>query len=63
MEENEATGLNVSMREGREAYKVMIGILEWEIPLKRPRHRWEDIIKVEPYQVLWFEDVSWIEVQ
>jgi hypothetical protein len=51
------------MREGRDACKVMIGKLEWKIPLKRPRDRWEDNIKVERYQVLWFEDVSWIEVQ
>lgn len=63
MEEDEVSGLNVSMSEGEEAYKVMIGTLEWKIPLKRPRHRWEDIIKVERYQVLWFEDVSRIEVQ
>jgi hypothetical protein len=35
------------MREGRDAYRVLVGKLEGRRPLGRPRHRWEDNIKMD----------------
>jgi hypothetical protein len=34
------------MREIRNAYKILIRKYEGKRPLGRPRHRWEDIIKL-----------------
>jgi hypothetical protein len=33
--------------EGRGVYRVLIGRLEGKRPLGRPRHRWEDNIKMD----------------
>jgi hypothetical protein len=41
------------MGERRIAYRVLVGISEEKSPLGRPRHRWEDNIKVDLYQVGW----------
>jgi hypothetical protein len=30
---------------GKNAYWILVGKPEWERPLGRPRHRWEDNIK------------------
>jgi hypothetical protein len=35
------------MGEGRGAYRVLVGRPEGKRPLGRPRHRWEDIIKMD----------------
>jgi hypothetical protein len=35
------------MGEGRGAYRVLIGRPEGKRPLKRPRRRWEDNIKMD----------------
>jgi hypothetical protein len=35
------------MRERRGVYRVLVGKLEGKGPLGRPRHRWEDNIKVD----------------
>jgi hypothetical protein len=34
------------MGEGRHLYRVLVGKVEGKRPLGRPRHRWEDGIKV-----------------
>jgi hypothetical protein len=34
------------MREGRGVYRVLVGSLKRKRPLGRPKHRWEDDIKV-----------------
>jgi hypothetical protein len=41
------------MGERRSAYKVLMGIPEGKSPLGRPRHRWEDNIKVDHQEVGW----------
>jgi hypothetical protein len=33
--------------EGRGVYRVLVGRLEGKRPLERPRHRWEDNIKLD----------------
>jgi hypothetical protein len=35
------------MREGRGVYRVLIGMPKSKRPLGRPRHRWEDNIKMD----------------
>jgi hypothetical protein len=32
---------------GRSVYKVLVGRPDWKRPLGRPRHRWEDNIKMD----------------
>jgi hypothetical protein len=34
------------MGDTRGAYKVLVGIREGKRPLRRPRHRWEDAVKM-----------------
>jgi hypothetical protein len=45
----------------RVVYKSLVGKLEGKGPLGRPRHRWEDKIKLGP-QELGLGGVDWIEV-
>jgi hypothetical protein len=35
------------MGEMRNAYNILVGIFEGKRPLGRPRHRWEDNIRME----------------
>jgi hypothetical protein len=35
------------MGEGRGMYRVLVGKPEGKRPLRRPGHRWEDIIKMD----------------
>jgi hypothetical protein len=35
------------MGEGRDVYRVLVGRPEGKRPLGRPRHRWEDNIKMD----------------
>jgi hypothetical protein len=35
-----------SMQEKRNAYTILVGKLEGKSPLGRPRHKWEDNIKI-----------------
>jgi hypothetical protein len=35
------------MREGRNLYRVSVGKTEGRRPLERPRHRWDDGIKMD----------------
>ena len=47
------------MGEGRGVYRVLVGKPEWKRPLGRPRHRWEDNIRMDLQEVgLGYED--WI---
>ena len=39
------------MGEGRGVHRVLVGILEGKRPLGRPRHRWEDNIKMDLQEV------------
>jgi hypothetical protein len=40
------------MGESRGAYSVLVGKSEGKIPLGRPRHRWEDNIKIYVQEVV-----------
>jgi hypothetical protein len=35
------------MGEGRGVYRVLVGRPEGKRPLRRPRHRWEDYMKID----------------
>jgi hypothetical protein len=43
------------------AYKILVEKPEWKRPLGRPRHRWEDNIKMV-FREIWYEDVDWIHL-
>jgi hypothetical protein len=47
------------MRQIRNAYKILAGKPERKKSLMRPRHRWEDNIKIYLRETLW-EGVDWI---
>ena len=49
------------MGEGRGLYRVLVGKPEVERPLGRPRHRWEDNIKVD-LQEVGGGSMDWIEL-
>jgi hypothetical protein len=41
------------MGEERKVYKVLVGKLEGKRPLERPRHRWEDGIRMNLKETGW----------
>jgi hypothetical protein len=45
----------------RDVYRVFVGKPEGKRPLGRPRHRWEDNIKLD-LKELECEDMDWIEL-
>jgi hypothetical protein len=47
------------MREERKVYKVLVGKSEGKRPLGRPRHRWEDGIKMDRREI-GLGGVDWI---
>jgi len=47
------------MEDRRGAYRVLVGRLEGRKPLGRPRHRWEDNIKMD-IQDMGCQNVDWI---
>jgi hypothetical protein len=47
------------MGEVRGAYNISVGRPEGRRPLGRPRHRWEDNIKMDLWEI-GFGDVDWI---
>jgi hypothetical protein len=49
------------MGEGRGAYRVLVGRPEGRRPLGRPRHRWEDNIKMDLQEVGW-RGMDWINM-
>jgi hypothetical protein len=49
------------MGEGRSVYKVLVGRPEGERPLGRPRHRWEDNIKMDIREIV-IDGANWIRL-
>jgi hypothetical protein len=47
------------MEEVRNAYNILVGKPEGRRPLERPRHRWEDNIRMDLGEME-FGDVDWI---
>jgi hypothetical protein len=47
--------------ERRGAYRALVGKPEGRRPLERPRHRWEDNIKMDLLEVGW-EGADWIDL-
>jgi hypothetical protein len=47
--------------EVRGAYNIFVGRPEGRRPLGRPRRRWEDNIKMDPWEI-GFGDVDWINL-
>jgi hypothetical protein len=45
----------------RDAYNILVGKPDGRRPLGRPRHRWEDNIKMELREI-GFGDVDWIHL-
>jgi hypothetical protein len=41
------------MGEVRKVYRVLVGMPEGKIPLGRPRHRWEDGIRIDLREISW----------
>jgi hypothetical protein len=49
------------MGEMRNVYKILVGRTEGKRSLGRPRHRWEDNIKMDLTEI-GFEGVEWIHL-
>jgi hypothetical protein len=49
------------MREGRDAYRILVGRTEGRRPLGRPRRRWQDNIKTD-LQDVGCGGMDWIEL-
>ena len=45
------TGLVVRMEKGRSAFKILTGTPAGKRPLGRPRHRWEDNIRIDHKEI------------
>jgi hypothetical protein len=41
------------MSDRRDVYKVLVGKPEGRRPLEKPRHRWEDTIKMDFLKIIW----------
>jgi hypothetical protein len=52
------------MREGRNAYRVFVGKPEGKRPLERPRHRWDNGIKMDLGEVGWgvWSGFTWLRI-
>ena len=48
------------MGERRCVYRVLVGKAEGKTPVERPRHRWEDNIKMDLHEMGW-EGRDWID--
>jgi hypothetical protein len=46
------------MGENRNAYRMMVGNPEGKRPLRRPRHRWVDNIKIDLREIVW-DGMGW----
>jgi hypothetical protein len=49
------------MGEMRKACKILVRKSEGKRALRRPRHRWEDNIRMDFREIMW-EDVDWIHL-
>jgi hypothetical protein len=45
----------------RNSYKISVGKTEGERPLRRPRHRWKDNIRMDLKEIGW-KAVDWIHL-
>ena len=50
------------MEEGRGVHRVLVGKPEGKRPLGRPRHRWEDNIRMDLQEVGGSGDWSWLRI-
>jgi hypothetical protein len=52
------------MGEGRGAYRILVGRPEGRRPLRRPRRRWEDNIKIDLQDVGWgaWTGLIWLRI-
>jgi hypothetical protein len=48
-------------RRDEKTCKILVGKPEGKRPLGRPRHRWEDIIRMDRSKIRW-EDVNWMHL-
>jgi hypothetical protein len=46
-------------REKRNSYRILVGTPDENTPLGRPRHRWEDNIKMDIREIRWVERVAY----
>jgi hypothetical protein len=49
------------MGEGRGVYRALVRRPKGKRPLGRPRHRWEDNIKMD-FREIWIDRVKWIQL-
>jgi hypothetical protein len=49
------------MGEGRGVYRVLVGRLECKRPLGRPRHKWENNIKLDLKETR-IDEANWIRL-
>jgi len=47
------------LKEMKSAYTVLVGIHEGKRPLRQPRHKWEDSIRMDLGEIQW-KSVDWI---
>jgi hypothetical protein len=50
------------MGEGRNVYRVLVGKPEGKRQLERPRHRWEDRIKMNLREIGWGGGFTWLRI-
>jgi hypothetical protein len=52
------------MGEGRNVYRVLVGQPEGKRPLGRPRHRWEDGIRMDVREIVWgvWSGFTWLRI-
>ena len=55
------TGHVARVGESTDAYRVLVGKIEGQTPLGRPRHRWEDNIKMD-LQEVGCGGIDWIDL-
>jgi hypothetical protein len=48
----------VCMGDGRGVYRILVGRPDGKNPLRRPRHRWEDNIKMDLQEVGWGHELD-----
>jgi hypothetical protein len=49
------------MGEKKNAYRILVGKLEGRSPLGRPRHRWEDNVRMDLRDIRW-GGMDWIDL-
>jgi hypothetical protein len=49
------------VEEGRGIYRILVGKPEGKRPLRRPRRRWEDNIKLDLREIV-IDEANWIQL-